>query len=56
MFTTLSDLGDELTAYEPPLLALTNAEASSTQRLTGLEAATREDNAFDTASRARYGM
>ena len=56
VFTTLADLGDELPAYEPPLLALTNAEASSTQRLTGLEAATREDNAFDTASRARYGM
>lgn len=56
VLATLADLGDELPAYEPPLLALTNAEASSTQRLTGLEAATREDNAFDTASRARYGM
>ena len=56
VLATLADLNGELPAYEPPLLALTNAEASSTQRLTGLEAATREDNAFDTASRARYGM
>ncbi|WP_210578261.1 hypothetical protein [Actinomyces succiniciruminis] len=50
------ELSGELASYEPPLLALTNADASQTQRLTGLETATREDNAVDAASKVLYGM
>ncbi|SDM95847.1 hypothetical protein [Actinomyces ruminicola] len=53
---TAAELGGELASYEPPLLALTNAAASQTQRLTGLETVTRQDNAVDAASKVFYGM
>lgn len=53
---TAAELSGDLDAYEPPLVALTNADGSQTQRLTGLETTTREDNAVDAASKVLYGM
>ncbi len=53
---TAAELSGELASYEPPLLALTNAAASQTQRLTGLETVSRQDNAVDAASKVLYGM
>ncbi|WP_128683297.1 hypothetical protein [Actinomyces qiguomingii] len=56
IMASAAELSGELASYEPALLALTNAGASSNQRLTGLETATREDNAVDVASKVFYGM
>ncbi|WP_159097680.1 MULTISPECIES: hypothetical protein [unclassified Actinomyces] len=42
--------------YRRPALRRAIAGASQTQRLTGLETATREDNAVDAASKVLYGM
>lgn len=53
---TTVELNGELTDYQLPLLVLSNPDASATQRLTGLESTTREDNAIDTVTRERYGM
>jgi len=53
---TTIELNGEMQDYQLPLLLLANPDASATQRLTGLESTTREDNAVDKATRERYGM
>ncbi|QHO90530.1 hypothetical protein CWT12_03120 [Actinomyces sp. 432] len=56
MRPSAAELSGELTSYEPPLEALTSVDASQTQRLTGLETASREDHAVDSASKMFLGM
>lgn len=53
---TTIELNGEMQDYQLPLLLLANPDASATQRLTGLESTTREDNAVDKATRERYEM